>query len=223
MTKSPYFNRAKDSDFTCQREVLSEFSDAYHISYTARNIARGLPRDQTVRFVVDSEYNRVFHFFKWSFTSIWDWSGDFPDAFSETSGICTPQAIHESNKNVTTAFKGPVTTHIGIELTPTSYVSEPDEYAYSGYRTYYEGVERGSVVNKRTMLLKTTADGYENKGLDIGFVTQMTNKIYQVRVIRIRSLIEICAFILGSIAGFVFVARVIKNCLGDKEYFRAKD
>lgn len=87
------------------------------------------------------------------------------------------------NKNITTGFKGPVTTHILLDLTPTSYVSEPDAYSYTGYRSYYKDVERGSTVNKRTMLLQYTPDGYENKGMNIEFVASTTNKIYSVRVI----------------------------------------
>lgn len=59
----------------------------------------------------------------------------------------TPQSIHPKNKNITTAFKGPSTTEILIDLTPTSYVSEPDGYSFSGYRTYFKDVNRGSIVN----------------------------------------------------------------------------
>jgi hypothetical protein len=91
--------------------------------------------------------------------------------------------MERQNKNITTAFKGPYTTHINLDLTPTSYVSEPDSYSYTGYRTYYKEVERGSVVNKRTMLLQYTPDGAENQGLNIEFVASTTNKIYSVRVI----------------------------------------
>ena len=147
----------------------------------------------------------------------------YPVAYSEVSGIMTPQSMEASNKNITTAFKGPKTTHITLDLTPTSYVSEIDSYSYSGYWSYYKDVERGSVVNKRTMLLQYTPEGYENKGLNIEFVCSTTNKIYQVRVSRNRTMIEIFAFILGSIAGFVFIARTIKYCLEDMEYFKAKD
>ena len=32
-----------------------------------------------------------------------------------------------------------------------------------------------------------------------------------------------CAFMLGFLAGFIFVARAAKYCLGGKEYFKAKD
>ena len=42
-------------------------------------------------------------------------------------------------------------------------------------------------------------------------------------MIWIWTFIEIAAFILGSIAGFVFIARIFKYCLEDYEYFKAKD
>ena len=108
-------------------------------------------------------------------------------------------------------------------MTPTSYVSEPDGYSFSGYWTYFKDVNRGSIVNRWTMLYKMTPEGEENRGIDIEFMTSTTNKIYQVRVIRIWTFIEIAAFILGSIAGFVFIARIFKYCLEDIEYFKAKD
>jgi len=73
------------------------------------------------------------------------------------------------------------------------------------------------------MLLERTPEGFDNKGLDIEFTVDVTERLYQVREIRRNSFIETAAFILGSIAGLVFVARVVKNWLGDKEYFRAKD
>lgn len=148
---------------------------------------------------------------------------NYPIAYSEVSGIMTPQSMETVNKNITTAFKGPMTTHIYLDLTPTSYVSEPDSYSYTGYRSYYKDVERGSIVNKWTMLLQYTPDLYENKGFNIEMVCSTTNKIYQVWVIWNRTLIEICAFILGSIAGFVFIAWTFKYCLEDIEYFKTKD
>lgn len=73
------------------------------------------------------------------------------------------------------------------------------------------------------MLLNYTPEGFENKGLNIEFLASTTNKIYTVRVIRIRTLIEICSLILGAIAGFVFIARLVKYCIEDIEYFKAKD
>lgn len=88
----------------------------------------GSLKNESLRFSIDSEFNRVFHFFEWKFTSIWDMLESYPIAFSEASGIMTPQTIERANKNITTAFKGPITTHIYLDLTPTSYVSEPDSY-----------------------------------------------------------------------------------------------
>ena len=98
-----------------------------------------------------------------------------------------------------------------------------NSYTYNGYRTYFKDIDRGSIVTERSMLLQNTPEGLENKGFDLEFVMEIEDKIYMVREVRIRSFIEICAFILGSIAGFVFIARVLKFYLGDQEYFRAKD
>lgn len=221
--RSQYYDQTDDQELTCQREILSEYSDAYHINFEIRDIPGGSPNEGNIRFEIDSENNRIFHFFKWKFMSIWEERDKIPTAFSEIESIMTPQDTHSLNKNITSAFKGPETTHVVLELTPTSYVSEPDDYSYSGYRTYFDHVVRGGVVNRRSMLLSHTPQGFDNKGLDIEFVTTTSNKIYQVRVIRIRSFIEIMAFILGSIGGMVFIARVLKSWMGDKEYFRAKD
>jgi hypothetical protein len=53
--------------------------------------------------------------------------------------------------------------------------------------------------------------------------TKLSDKVYTVRVIRIRSLLEILAFILGFAAGMIIIARLCKGYLQDQEYFRAKD
>jgi len=111
---------------------LSEFTDQYNIEYIVTGLSGNL-RNESIRFEIDSEYNRVFHFFEWKFTSIWDMIENYPIAYSEVSGIMTPQSMEAKNKNITTAFKGPMTTHIYLDLTPTSYVSEPDSYSYTGY------------------------------------------------------------------------------------------
>ena len=73
------------------------------------------------------------------------------------------------------------------------------------------------------MLLKNTPQGFENKGFSIDFSTSVSDRLYQVIELRNRSLLETLAFILGSMAGLVFVARVFKSWFGNKEYFRAKD
>jgi len=50
----------------------------------------GTLKNESIFFLIDSEYNRVFHFFEWKFTSIWDMIENHPVAYSEVSGIMTP-------------------------------------------------------------------------------------------------------------------------------------
>ena len=179
LVKSPYFDRAKDQEFTCQREQLSPYTDAYHVRLGLKDIPSGKIKDQTIRFDLNSEFNRAFHFIDWKFTSVWTWTNKVPEYFSAVSGSLAPQPTHSDNLQLGTAFKGPLTTHVNILLTPTFYTSDIDG-SYSGYRTYFDQVERGSVVNARNMLQKYTPEGYENRGLDIEFVANVDKDIYVV-------------------------------------------
>ena len=132
---------------------MTEYTDAYSLEIIMKNILFGDPNDQSLRIEIDSDFNQIFHFFDWKFRSIWAWkSEDYEEAYSEASGIMTPQEIHSANKNITTAFKGQDTTEIYISLAPTKYISEVDSYNYNGYRTYFNRIDRGSVVTERNML-----------------------------------------------------------------------
>lgn len=82
LINSAYFDYAEEKNFTCQRTQLSEFTDAYTLNFVAKNIMGMNPRGETVRFNVESEYSRIFHFFKWEFMSIWEWEGKYPSAYS---------------------------------------------------------------------------------------------------------------------------------------------
>jgi len=138
LQKSAYFEQTDDEVFTCQRVKLSDFSDAHLLILELGDIVGGKPDNGLIRFTVDSSYNRIFHFFRWKFMSIWEEVDGIPTAYSEVSSITTPQETHLRNKNITSAFKGPGTNHIKMELTPTAYISEPDDYAFSGYRAYFD-------------------------------------------------------------------------------------
>lgn len=110
MSASPYFESAETTNTTCNRTEHDAFTDSYHITYIAKNITTGAPRDSYVTFSVDMEANRIVHFVDYGFWSIWEWSGKEPTAYSEANGILTPQAITGEKRNVTSAFKGPIPT-----------------------------------------------------------------------------------------------------------------
>ena len=104
--KSRYYDQSNDVVMNCERWSLSEFTDQYDIEFVVTGLS-GKINNESVWVEIDSEFNRVFHFFEWKFTSIWELVEGYPVAFSEVSGITTPQSIHPKNKNITTAFKGP--------------------------------------------------------------------------------------------------------------------
>ena len=130
--------------------------------------------------------------------------------------------MYPDNIHIGTAFKGPKVTHINLLLTPTFYNRDIDG-ASSGYRTFFDNVERGSVVNKRSMLQKYTPEGYENRGLDLEFKVNVDKDIFVVKVIQVRGIFELSAFGLGILAGLAFIARCFKTCLGSVQYFKNKD
>lgn len=88
-----------------------------------------------------------------------------------------------------------------IDLTPTYYVNEIEGIRYQGYRGHLKNYERGSIVNERTMLNSRTPRGFPNEGFELEFITETNENVYQVRVVRHRSFLEIMALILGLVAG----------------------
>jgi hypothetical protein len=83
------------------------------------------PAGQHIGINFKSDVNRVIHFYEWEFVAIW---GDHEDgkyqAYSKIKGMMVPQAIHIENKNLTTAFRGPVASEIYVQMTPTYYTDE---------------------------------------------------------------------------------------------------
>ena len=110
-----------------------------------------------------------------------------------------------------------------LELTPTKYTSEVDDLKYKGYRLNLKDVELGDTANKWTIPLKYRANGEANAGLALEVRTNLSEKVYTVRVVRKRSFLELLAFIFGFAAGGIVIARLVKSCLKDSEYFKAKD
>ena len=69
-----------------------------------------------------------------------------------------------------------------------------------------ESVKKGDTANIRTIPLKYRASGALNAGMAMEVKTSISDKIYIVRVIQKRSLLELLAFICGIAAGFIIIA-----------------
>lgn len=140
-------------------------------------------------------------------------------AWSELQGTMTPQPLKETNKNITAAFKGDVPSVIYFSLIPTHYVDEVAAVNYKGYRVHLSKFERGSTVNKRTLTNKYTALGDDLEGFQVQFMLNTATTLFQVRIERIKSIIELFAYMLGFLAGFILVVRVAKYYLLRETYF----
>jgi len=222
---SRYFAQAKENHirFNCIRTPLSNGTDAYNLSLMVKHVEDEAPEHAYVRFVVDSEYNQVFHFFKWEYWNIWHFYEHIPISYSKLSGFVTPQMMARSNKNITTAFKGPDSTKIFFKLTPTHYGNEIESQNFEGYQVFIEEYQRGSVVNKRTMSNSVLANGDKSAGFDLELVSTVGDTLFHVEVQRVKSVIEVIAYIFGFTAGFVIVSHLLKHFLSKEEYFKGLD
>jgi len=185
-----------------------------------KNVDEDAPKEAYVRFLIESNYDQVFHFFKWEYWNIWKFYEHIPLAYSKISGVVSPETLSRKNKNITTAFKGPESTIIFYSLTPTHYENEIDGQNYEGYQVFVEEIKRGSMVNKRTMNNIFLSNGEGNQGFDLELVTSVGQTTQKVEIHRIRSLIEVIAYIFGFIAGFVIVSHILKHFLSKEEYFK---
>jgi len=174
---------------------------------------------------VDAPLNRIFHFFSYKITSVWEFkkNGTKEDKHSTITGMGLPQTVTFDNWNQTTAFKGDHETTLRIALTPTVYANEHGGMKKEGYRVHMKDVEPGSVVNKRTMLLPFSQHSNENKGFHLHLEFEESRNIFNVRNIKKMSLLELIAFCLAILCGFIIIARVVKSCFGSKNYFKAID
>ena len=222
---SRYFGQAEEQNkhFSCKRKVLSSGTDEYTIILDIKDITDEAPEHAFVRFSVDSDYEQIFHFFKWEYWNIWKFYEKIPISYSNVSGFVTPQMLTRSNKNITSAFRGPDTTKLQFKLTPTHYGNEIESQNFEGYQVFLEEYDRGSVVSKRNMANELTYNGDQSSGINIELSSHVGDTINHVQVQREKSLLETFAYVLGFIAGFVIIAHLMKYFLSKEEYFKGLD
>lgn len=222
---SRYFGQAEEQNkkLTCVRRSLTTGTDEYEVTLNIRDIKDEAPEHAFVRFSVDSEYEQIFHFFKWEYLNIWRFYENTPISYSQVSGFVTPQGVTRSNKNITSAFRGPETTKLQFKLTPTHYGNEIESQNFEGYQVFLEDIQKGSVINKRNMANSHIESGELSAGLNIEILTSVGDTLNHVQVQRVKSFLEILAYILGFTAGFVIIAHLLKYFLSKEEYFKSLD
>ena len=145
---------------TCTRKRLSSYTDEFNIVVKLDELAPSDPSGANIVFKFKTEANRVIHFFRWQFLSIWSSTIDnYSDNYSMVKGMMVPQSLMKDNINISTAFRGPDPTVLSFELTPTYYSDEINAQNLEGYRVLFKGFERGSTVNERTLTNLYTYDG----------------------------------------------------------------
>lgn len=208
---SSYFSQAYHKNLTCTRKQLSSYTDQFDITIKLDELSLADPTGAHIIIKFKSEANRVIHFFRWQFKSIW--SSTFEsntNSYSMAKGLMIPQTLYNDNLNLTAAFRGPDPTVISLELTPTFYSDEIYADTYKGYRVQTKGFERGSVVNERTLTNPYTPDGRYSEDFSIKFETSVSSNVYNVRVIRLRTILDVIATNLGLLAGLAFLCRFAK-------------
>jgi hypothetical protein len=217
---SIYFKNNNESSVDCKRNRLNEFTDEYILKLKYVGIPKQEIKDQFINIEFISDYTYAFHFFQWKFKSVWDYGfADAATSYSEVESIMTPQTNKDTNKNITAAFKGPTPTLINIDLIPTHYVNEVEGNFHEGYRVHLADFYRGSTVNKRTLVNKYIASGEELQGMQVQFVVSSSPILFQVRIQKVRSILEVAAYMLGFLAGFILIVRAAKYYLLKERYF----
>ena len=217
-----YFNQAeeKNKQFTCTKRTLSGGTDEYSLEMKILDIRDEAPINAFVKFTVDSDFEQIFHFFKWEYWNVWRFYGLVPASYSKLSGFMTPQMLTRSNKNITSAFRGPETNKVFFKLIPTHYGNMIESQNFEGYQVFLEKYDKGSVINKRNFQTLKTEKGEPSQGLSIELVSSIGDTLNHVRVENSRSILELLAYILWFPAGFALVAHVIKYFLSKEDYFR---
>lgn len=217
---SVYFKNSNETFRECKRNRLNEFTDEYVLNLKYVGIPKQEIKDGFINIDYDSDYTFAFHFFQWKFKSVWNYGfEDIATSFSEVEGIMTPQDVKDSNKNITAAFKGPIPTVLKMNLIPTHYINEADGITQDGYRAHLASFERGSTVNKRTLVDRYLALGEELKGMQIQFMVSGSPVLFQVRIQKVKSILEVVAYMLGFLAGFILIVRAAKYYLLKERYF----
>lgn len=217
-----YFSmiKGKHTKFECHRKILSEGTEEYNLNLLIKHVEDQAPEFAFVRFLVKSGFNQVVHFFKWEYWNVWQFYDHVPVAYSKVSGVVTPERTSKTNHNITTAFKGPDSTKIFFDLTPTYYSNEVDDTNFEGYQVFVEEYQKGSTVNKRNMDNNELPTGEKSEGFELEMVSTVSDKVQYVQVHEIKSIIETLAYIFGFLAGLVLVAHVLKHFLSKEEYFK---
>ena len=211
---SSYFSQAYHKNITCHRKRLSSYTDQFDISIKLDELSLADPTGAYITVKFKSEQNRVIHFFNWQFKSVWsDTIEHSTGSYSMAKGMVIPQTLYSDNWNMTSAFRGPDPTSISLDLTPTFYSDEINAAIYKGYRVQARTTKRGSVVNERTLTNLYTNDGRLSEDFSIKFDTYVSMNVYNVRVIRLRTVIDVLAQNLGLLAGLAFICRFAKFLL----------
>jgi hypothetical protein len=225
ISMSRYFGQAEEQnkDFSCERKQLSNGSDEYELILKINDIKDEAPEHAFVRFEVDSDYEQIFHFFKWEYWNIWRFYETIPISYSKISGFVTPQMTAKSNSNITSAFRGPEATELKFKLTPTHYGNEIESRNFEGYQVFLEEYDRGATINKRNMAKELEPSGEPSKGINIEMFSHVSDSLNHVQVQRQKSILETLAYIFGFVAGFVLIAHLLKYILSKEDYFRGLD
>mmetsp|Transcript_9019 Transcript_9019/g.10190 ORF Transcript_9019/g.10190 Transcript_9019/m.10190 type:complete len:194 (+) Transcript_9019:477-1058(+) len=181
------------------------------------------PVDALIRFSVDSEYEQIYHFFKWEYWNIWRFYDTIPTSYSKISGFATPQMMSSSNKNITSAFRGQSSTKLFFKLNPTHYGNELESQNFQGYQVFLDNIKTGGAVNKRNMANTHTETGEPSAGINIELWSTVGDTLSHVQVQKTKSILETLAYILGFAAGLVLIAHLVKYFLSKEEFFRGMD
>lgn len=225
ISMSRYFGQAeeKNKDFKCERKQLANGTDEYELTLKIYDIKDEAPENAFVRFSVDSDYEQIFHFFKWEYWNIWRFYEKFPTSYSKISGFVTPQMTTKSNRNITSAFRGPESSDLKFKLTPTHYGNEIESKNFEGYQVFLEEYDRGATINKRNMADGLLPSGLPSSGINIEMFSHVSDTLNHVQVQRQKSLLETLAYIFGFMAGFVLIAHLLKYLLSKEDYFKGLD
>ncbi|CAI2374199.1 unnamed protein product [Moneuplotes crassus] len=211
---SSYFNQAFHKNISCTRKRLSSYTDRINIILLLDEISLSDPSDAYILFKFKSEGNRIIHFFEWQFQSIWSSTIEAQiKHHSSVKGMMIPQTVYDDNLNITTAFRGPDPTVFYMQLIPTFYSDEINSRNLEGYRVLHKYYEKGSTINERTYTNMYTTDGRLSENFSIKFETSVSPNVNNVRVTRLKSIIDVATQILGLLAGLAFICRFIKFIL----------
>ena len=88
---------------------------------------------------------------------------------------------------------------------------------HSGYRLTLQGISEGSTANSRQIFYHSPELKYSNPFHDEQFSVRFNFRLSQsnlsTRVIRLKSIFESLAEIMGFLAGFSFISRMTKHIL----------